>query len=884
MDRIVFEGCEQGSDFDIYVYDLDIDDDSVPNFYEPGYGVDSDNDQNVDEDPLDFLDNDGDNETDEDRNYSGLFHLDLNESYFSQEDWDQILPKIYGDKIVFKDINNGAQSVWLSTLVTIEPYKGQLTEACLKVNSTVKVADNSNGYSYDNLRISKDKILYSTYVGFKKNYYEMDYRPSIVLFDIIHQTRRVLSINASSFDVFNENMVYTTNNDELGCYDLNELVNQLLVTSDTIRTPAVFGNTFTWLNISGSNARIEYYSQYFTISSSAYSTTYIESSKVIPIDKFTNDFGPDVLNYLYGKSTDTKYSFTINATNPINLDIDHLNIRLEFIMDPCDPDTDYDDITDGEEVVMFGGIALLECEDAQVFKPWSPIGGGTEFIAVDDEDTKIAAGYGFFQPRSVSLISSQVNKTVSDSWISIDYVAPKTGTYRFSLNYPNENRNDKLVGTMIPGNLPKTELLPNGSATVKDIELNQSTAGYYQTILDQSFSMRVRYAYSEVDPICYSSVSTYSTHINLVKAVNYSSNPNIDPKQLVIGEITAEGQYNLEEGVTYRIILSLDMAGITSSAPTGVDLPDRISLQYLDYIRVDFQGLDPMSRDSDRDGIVDGEEAFNSSRYALSSDPDADGLSDLMEFEYGTDFGDRDSDGDGLRDGVELGLTKQFIDWINGISSSSGSYFERIAHSQDHSPFNFSLVPNYDADNGATVTDPNNPDTDSDGLPDGWIDGWYYGEEVFPRLYRSSSGDDFWSRYDNLDYWEYQPWLWGRKMDPDNIRQVYEGEDMNLDGKKEPTSGIWSFDPYTFEFCGIGETNASLVDSDSDGLADGYEVWYSHLWPYFIYRNGSVEGLDPTSNDAGKDIDGIDVLWDIGVMEGELDPEHRRALRLRARR
>ncbi|MEA3557710.1 MAG: hypothetical protein U9R75_00480, partial [Candidatus Thermoplasmatota archaeon] len=277
-----------------------------------------------------------------------------------------------------------------------------------------------------------------------------------------------------------------------------------------------------------------------------------------------------------------------------------------------------------------------------------------------------------------------------------------------------------------------------------------------------------------------------------------------------------------------------------------------------------------MSRDSDHDGIEDGQEAFNSTRYALSADPDHDGINDKLELEYGTDFGDRDSDGDGLRDGVELGLTEQFIRFYGGYTNSTGSYFERIAHSGDNSPFNFSLIHNYDADSGATVTDPMDPDTDNDGLPDGWIDGWYYGDEVFPRLFRKSY-DNFWDRYDNLDYWEYQSSKWGRKMDPDNIRQVYEGEDMNLDGRTEPYDAVWSFDPYTFEVAGVGETNSTLSDTDSDSIEDGYEVWYSHIWPYFLYRDGTVEGLDPTVDDDEKDIDGVDILWDVGLMEGEIN-------------
>ncbi len=546
-DRIVFEGNESGGDFDIYVYDLDVDDDSIIDFYESDYGDDTDDDGSNDEDPIDFLDNDGDNETDEDRNYFGLYLLDLKDEYFEDEDWDQVLPRIYGDKIVFKDTKNNQESVWLANIVVVEPYKGQLTEACLDSDSDTLIAENANGFSYNNIRISKDIVLYTTMVGYKKNIYQTDYRNSIEIFDISHQKKIVLPINASSFDVYNENLIYTTMEDELGCYDLNEEMNFMLLpeSKGNYLSPSIYGNTFTWLNKSSTNYRVECYSQYFTVSSTEFETNYLETSKVIPVDKFTNDFGPDVLEYLYGLSSPEKYSFTVKARNPIDITFDHLGLNLEFIMDPMDPDTDYDNINDGEEIVTFGGIAILECEDAQVFKPWTPIDGSREFLSVNNEETKIMSGYGFFQPRSVSLISSHNESVISDSWITMDYVAPKTGTYRFSLNYPAESRKEKLVGTMIPGNLPKTELLPNGSATVEDVVLDYGRASYLEDIIAESFSMEVKYSYSEISPISYSGESTFDTSINIMKVVNLSSSPDSPSQTLAIGEINAEGQYNL---------------------------------------------------------------------------------------------------------------------------------------------------------------------------------------------------------------------------------------------------------------------------------------------------------------------------------------------------
>jgi hypothetical protein len=55
-------------------------------------------------------------------------------------------------------------------------------------------------------------------------------------------------------------------------------------------------------------------------------------------------------------------------------------------------------------------------------------------------------------------------------------------------------------------------------------------------------------------------------------------------------------------------------------------------------------GFDQMDPDQDGDGYIDGQD-----------DPDGDGLTNLAEFEYGTDPNDSDTDDDGLLDGSEVG-------------------------------------------------------------------------------------------------------------------------------------------------------------------------------------------------------------------------------------
>ncbi|EYF07081.1 DUF3344 domain-containing protein [Chondromyces apiculatus] len=98
----------------------------------------------------------------------------------------------------------------------------------------------------------------------------------------------------------------------------------------------------------------------------------------------------------------------------------------------------------------------------------------------------------------------------------------------------------------------------------------------------------------------------------------------------------------------------------------------------------DTLGTDPNDADSDDDGVPDGDEPD------FDQDTDGDGLINAL---------DVDSDNDGLFDGTEMGLDCSSL----GTDASAG-------HCRP------------DADNGATTTDPLDADTDDGGIPDGQED------------------------------------------------------------------------------------------------------------------------------------------------------------------
>jgi hypothetical protein len=75
----------------------------------------------------------------------------------------------------------------------------------------------------------------------------------------------------------------------------------------------------------------------------------------------------------------------------------------------------------------------------------------------------------------------------------------------------------------------------------------------------------------------------------------------------------------------------------------------------LDGVEIYQIGTDPLNNDSDGDGLLDGEEANQYGTSAVAFDSDGDGVGDADEiYVYGTAPGAYDSDGDGLSDGEEV--------------------------------------------------------------------------------------------------------------------------------------------------------------------------------------------------------------------------------------
>ncbi len=144
---------------------------------------------------------------------------------------------------------------------------------------------------------------------------------------------------------------------------------------------------------------------------------------------------------------------------------------------------------------------------------------------------------------------------------------------------------------------------------------------------------------------------------------------------------------------TYDTAGAYDLS-LTVTTAHGTDTVTKIG-----YFNV-FDSAD----DSDDDGMLDSWETtqFGNLSHDGSADGDADGLTDLEEFQNNTDPNDADTDGDGILDGGEIDNGLDPLDPDDAGLDQDG---DGLISTDEVSRFG---------------SDPFNPDTDGDGMPDGF--------------------------------------------------------------------------------------------------------------------------------------------------------------------
>ena len=346
---------------------------------------------------------------------------------------------------------------------------------------------------------------------------------------------------------------------------------------------------------------------------------------------------------------------------------------------------------------------------------------------------------------------------------------------------------------------------------------------------------------------------------------------------------------------------------------------------------------DPLDSDTDNDGLGDGVEDANQDGQTLNTIGGTGGAGGSGE----TDPNNPDTDGDGLTDGDEVNATGPLAgigatDPLDTDTDDGGAQdgTEVFVDGTDPTPGN-GLDDAVDSDSDGISdpleallgTDPNDPDTDNDGLNDGVEvgndgsvdpgdtdpldgdtddDGLSDGEEVngsgllsiyspTDPLNADTDGDgiddgiEAGISTDGIDggisdgtgvpYSGTAPGFVGdadpgsttdpTDSDSDNDGIPDGAEDLNADGQTVNTIG----DSTT---SGTGETDPNLVDTDSDGLSDGDEV--NGTGP--LTGIGATDPLDADTDDGGTQdgtellADGTNPVFGNGADDAAADPDN----------
>jgi len=588
--------------------------------------------------------------------------------------------------------------------------------------------------------------------------------------------------------------------------------------------------------------------------------------------------------------------------------------------DPCDRDTDGDDLTDGEEEGLFGLEVEPEGVSTDVGVPGGtiPLGtpestktipaldidmdndGLTDYEEVnvyntdpmdaDSDDDKL--GDGVEVATWEAAIYDRLATTLG--W-SLPFGAGVTANSSDARDHADPNMQD-TDGDGLTDNLE----IAFGCTYVNDDDSDDDGLqdGYEDADQDGEWDFS--------DTVMGDSTSHAPLTYNSTASETDPCDRDTDGDGLTDGE--EEGLFGLEvepEGVSTEVgspggTISLGTPASTKTIP-ALDI-DMDNDGLTDYEEVNVYNTDPMDADSDDDTISDGIEVAtweasiasrlistpisfdlaavlgadtNSSDARDHADPnmqdtDGDGLTDDLEIAYGCPTGctefpcentfvnDDDSDDDGLQDGWEDRDRDGVWNFI----------YTALGHSAGPAPLT------YGVEDHASETNPCDPDTDHDGLLDGEEEA-LFGTSITPQLTSTlvgSAGIDGTTTIAALD----------DDIDDDglsdyeevNVSSTYaadaDSDDDTLNDANELIStsqGNWPVVPSSLTDVGFHvrtfdqESDPLDPDTDDDELTDNIEYDGTLLGnPGYIYFRGVGGESDedcPYVNDDDSDNDGL---------------------------
>lgn len=280
------------------------------------------------------------------------------------------------------------------------------------------------------------------------------------------------------------------------------------------------------------------------------------------------------------------------------------------------------------------------------------------------------------------------------------YFTENCDTYNEDYTYSDMNINiNNSVYVTGKLNLDGNISLNNAVGAVSDVDLSGGNLNGNNTVIYSKFGdIDISNSQASVNGLIYAPFGTVT-----IDCDNFNMNGLIIAQNVVIDGYGANINYSsswAELVGTESEELSWTMDDWQYLADTDDDgLPNLIEKEV---------GSDPYNPDTDGDNLPDGYEALTLGTDSTKPDTDdngvldcdedfdEDGLTNLQEYEHGTEPYNEDTDGDGLKDGEEIntyGTDPLKVDTDDdGLYDGDEIYFE---------------------------TDPLNPDTDGNGTPDG---------------------------------------------------------------------------------------------------------------------------------------------------------------------
>src|SRR5215469_2108220 len=345
----------------------------------------------------------------------------------------------------------------------------------------------------------------------------------------------------------------------------------------------------------------------------------------------------------------TAHGLDVNDPNVANEDPDHdgLTNLQEYLLgtDPNNPDTDGDGIPDGVEVAL--GTDPTNPNDPP---PSSPI------------RLKLGNCTATLLNRSIEISP--------DGTFAIPNVPVDQGFYRVRILCKNANQTSTEAAsaflTLVPNGETLVGPLTVGNVTPAPVSITVSAPNTTLNTLGQTVQLTVQGTLPD------NTIKDLSTRaLGTLYVTSNSRIATVSADGLVTA--VSRGQVIItvrNEGATATLSLSVNTPvstvgdgipddwkiahgfSITDPGVAGQD-PDHDGLTNLEEFQ---RGTDPNNPDTDGDGISDGDEVHKYHTNPLNPDSDGDGLSDAEEIRLGTNPLNPDTDGDGIPDGIEVKL------------------------------------------------------------------------------------------------------------------------------------------------------------------------------------------------------------------------------------